>query len=170
MGKNKFTGIIIAIFFAFTSCTNNSVKELEQIGKQAFEILKNIGNSSKQEYISNFLSIEEARELAKNEDIIPMERSRNELTSTTKEKWEGRIEHGYNQIKEKGSKEGINWQKIEYLDFSYKTGKNDEDIEMCKGWMFFKYDEKSYRVKVFSIYNGKEYILGHIGRLHSAIE
>jgi hypothetical protein len=62
-----FKVILVAIVIDLTACSTNKIKEPEQIGKQVFEILRNLSTKSKTDYVKNFLSIEEIRELGKNE-------------------------------------------------------------------------------------------------------
>ena len=165
MKKINFKIVLVAMVFAFTACSTNNIKEPEQIGKQVFEILKSLSTKSKADYVSNFLSIEEVRELGKNEKVVTEEKTRNELTSMLKGQWVGRIEGYYNDIKEKGGEYGINWQEIEYLDFVYEI-ETDDGVKGCKGSLYFKYNDKPYKIKVTSIFNGKEYKLVKIRRLY----
>lgn len=158
MKKMNLKVLLVAIVFAFSACSTNSVREPEQIGKQVFEILKIISNSSKGNYISNFLSIEEIRELGKNEEVVKNVDTRNELTSMLKEKWISKIEKDYNRIKEKGGKSGINWNEIQYLDFVYEL-KDKDGIKGCEGELYFKFSDKSFKIEIESIFNGTEYRL-----------
>ena len=165
MKKMNFKVFFVAIIFALSACSTNNIKEPEQIGKQVFEILKNISNSSKANYIDNFLSIEEIRELGKDEEVVKDEDTRNEMTSMLKEKWIGRIEKDYNRIKEKGGKSGINWNNIEYLDFVYEL-KDKDGLKICEGELYFKFNDKSFKIETSSIFNGKEYRLVEIEDLY----
>ena len=130
--------LLVAIIFALSACSTNNVREPEQIGKQVFEILKNISSNSKDNYISNFLSIEEIRELGKNEEVVKDADTRNEMTSMLKEKWISQIEKDYNRIKEKGGKSGVNWNEIQYLDFVYEL-KDKDGMKVCEGELYFKF-------------------------------
>lgn len=164
MGKMNFKVLLIAIIFSLSACSTGSIKEPEQIGKQVFEILRNLSIKSKADYVGNFLSIEEIRELGKNETIVTEEKTRNEMTSMLKEDWVGRIEGYYKYIKEKGGKYGINWQEIEYLNFVYEI-ETDYGIKGCRGSLYFKYKDKPYEIEVSSIFNGTEYKLEKISSL-----
>ena len=113
----------------------------KQIGKQVFEMLRNLSTKSKADFVRNFLSIEEIRELGKNEPD-----------------WVGITEQYYKLIKEKGVELGINWQDIEYSDFVYKI-LTEGGFKGCLGSLYFKYKDKPYYIKVESIYTGTEYKL-----------
>jgi|SRR5690554_3669825 len=157
MKKMNLKVLLIAILFAFSACSTNSTREPEQIGKQVFEILKNISSNSKDNYISNFLSIEEIRELGKNEEVVKDADIRNEMTSMLKEEWISEIEKDYNSIKEKGGKSGINWNEIQYLDFVYEL--TEDGMKVCEGELYFKFNDKSFKIEITSIFNGTEYRL-----------
>jgi hypothetical protein len=165
MKKMNFKVLFVAIIFALSSCSTNSIKEPEQIGKQVFEILKDISSSSKENYIANFLSIEEIRELGKNEEVVKYEDTRNEMTSMLKEEWISKIEKDYNRIKEKGGKSGISWNEIQYLDFVYEL-KYKKGMKFCAGELYFKFNDKSFKIEVKSIFDGKKYRLVEIEDLY----
>lgn len=133
-------------------------KEPEQLGRIAFEILKNISTESRQEYLSHFASIEDIRELGRNEAITTDQKFRNKMTSITKEEWEKEMLKDYNQTKERAATLLINWQEIDYLDFVYEI-ENKEGIEALKGKLYFKSNNKSYNVEILTIWNGKEYLI-----------
>lgn len=165
MKKTILKLLIASTLMILSACTGNSIKEPEQIGKQVFEILRTLSTKSKADYVRNFLSIEEIRELGKNEKVVAEEKTRNEMTSMLKEDWVGRIEGYYNDIKEKGGEYGINWQDIEYLDFVYEI-ETDDGIKACNGSLYFKYKDKPYKIMVSSIYNGTEYKLVNFRSLY----
>ena len=156
MKSTKLFSLFLTITIALSSCSKKRLTEPEQIGKKVFEILKTISKNGKQDYIDNFLSIEEIRELGKNEEVVKEERIRNEFTSLLKEKWIGRITRDYNQIKEKGASSGIVWQDIEYLDFVYEII-DKGGIKGTEGELYFKYNEKTYKVDISAIWNGEAY-------------
>ena len=161
MKKMNFKVLFFAIIFTLSSCSTNSEKEPEQIGKQGFLMLKNISSSSKENYVANFLLIEEIRELGKNEEVIKDEDTRNELTSISKDKYFSKIEADYNSIKIEGLDYGINWNEIQYLDFIYNL-KTEIGIMGCEGELYFKFNDKSFKIDITSIFNGKEYRLVEI--------
>lgn len=165
MIKNVIKIALIILIIALASCSTKSIKEPEQLGKQVFEILKNISNENKENYISNFISIEEIRELGKNEKLVKDESTRNEMTSMLKEKWISQIEKEYNKIKEKAGEVGLNWNKIEYLDFVYEL-KERGGMKMCEGALYFKFNEKSFKIEAFAVWDGNEYKLAVVENLY----
>jgi len=156
--------LLFEILLFFSSCNNNDITEPEQIGKQVFKILKNLSVNSKAEYERNFLSIEKLVELKKNEHIVTEEKSNNKKNSKLKVERFNVIESNYNNIKERAAIYGINWKDIEYLDFVYNVEK-DNGLTKCRGKIFFKYDDKSFKIEVTSIYTGNEYKLVEIKNL-----
>ncbi len=157
---NLIKALFLTIVVVFSSCSgsNNSVKDPEMIGRQVFKILQNISDGTRQEYIDQYLSIEEIRELGKNPDIITDESTRNEMTSMLREKWIDGIKNEYNEIKEDGGEAAINWQEIEYLDFVFEITEED-GIQFCEGELYFKLNNRSFNIAITSLYNGKEYKL-----------
>lgn len=141
-----------------SSCVEEKKNEPEQIGRNTFEILKNISIKSKQQYIEHFPSVEDIRELAKNETLVTDQKTRNEMTSMPKEEWIELILKDYNQTKEKAATLGINWQEITYLDYVYEI-EEKKGLKGVKGKLYFKSNEKSYHIEVNSIWNGTEYMI-----------
>ncbi len=165
MKTTKLFTLFLLFTIALSSCSNGRLTEPEQIGKDVFEILKTISTSGKQDYIDNFLSIEEIRELGKNEEVVKEESTRNEMTLMLKEKWIDTITIDYNQIKEKGASSGIVWQDIKYLDFVYEI-KDKDGLKVAGGELYFKYNEETYKVEISAIWNGKEYRIIEIEDLY----
>ena len=151
--------VLFTTLLTLISCQPASIKEPEQIGRQVFKILKNIDDNSKEDYISNFLSIEEIQQLATNEKLVKDADTRNEMTSITKEEWNKRIEMDYNRIQIKSKEYGINWNNIEYLVFPNIPINEGELIKGCHGELFFKCKGKSFKVNVTSFWNSREYRL-----------
>ncbi len=141
-----------------------ATKEPEQIGRIVFDILKNLSTESKQEYAKHFASIEDIRKLGRNETVITDQKFRNKMTSLPKEEWEQAILKNYNRTKEKAASLGISWQEITYLDFVYEI-ETKESIKALEGKLYFKSNDKSYNIKVGSIWNGTEYLIFQIGDL-----
>lgn len=160
MMKSVLQSVLIATIIALTSsCTRSiSIKEPEQIGKKVFEILKNISIDSKEVFISKFISIDEIRELGTNEKVVKDEETRIQFTSISKEYWINMKESEYNMLKETALKSGVNLKNIEYLDFIYEL-KHESGVEVCKGELYFTFNDKMFRLKIDSLWNGKEYKL-----------
>lgn len=157
-----FNVVLISIVIAISSCSGGtSTSDPEKIGKEVFGIIKKISSDSKSDYIDNFFSIKDYRDLGKNKKVIRDEETRNEMTSMTKRRWEEQIENDYNRIKEKGATAGIKWDEIEYLDFIYEV-EDDDEGELCFGKLYFEFDNDSYSVESISIFDGKDYQLVEI--------
>jgi hypothetical protein len=146
------------IVFAFTDYSSHNIKDPEQIGNRVFNILKNINNSSKEDYINNFISIEEIGELLKNAENIKGTDTSNLMNSITKENIIRSLEKDYNRIKDKGSKLGISWNEIQYYHYFFKVEENDV-IKSCKGKLVFIINDRYFEIKITSIFIGTEYRL-----------
>lgn len=146
------------IAFAFTDYSSHNMKDPEQIGNQVFKILKNINSSSKNDYISNFISIEEIRELLKKEEVSKDTDTSNLMHSITKENIIRSLEKDYNRIIDKGRKLGIRWNEIQYLHF-FSESEEEAGIKVCEGDLYFKCNDTYFRIKIASIFNGTEHRL-----------
>ena len=156
MKTSKLFTSISLITIALSSCLNMNMTEPEQIGDHVFEILKSISTNGRKDYMDNFLSIREIRELGNNKEVVKKESTRNKMTSMPKDKWVDRITQDYNQIKEKGASSGMIWQEIEYLDFVYELEEKN-GLKGMEGELYFKYDEEIFKIEISAIWNGKEY-------------
>lgn len=157
--KNVMRVIMLIIAVNLISCdSTKKATEPEDIGMYAFELLKTLSQTTKSDYVNSFLTIEEIRELGKNEVVVTDPNTRNELTSMPKEEWVEDIEDDYNELKQDGGENGIKWAEIEYLDFVYEMD-NEGGIKVCEGELFFKYKEDSYSVDLAAIFDGTEYKL-----------
>lgn len=154
-----FTIVVTIIIINIFSCVSiKKQKEPEDIGLYAFNILKNLSQTIKSDYVNSFLTIEDIRELGRNEEIAISQDTRNDLTSIKKEEWNDDIESDFNELKQDAGEIGLKWTDIEYLDFVYEIEEED-GISICEGELFFKYNEISFSVDVTAVFNGEEYKL-----------
>ena len=135
----KKLNILILFLICLNSCTNK-IKEPKDIGKAVFEILKNdITSMSMEEYSSYLLSKDEIKSFGINS-----------------EEYENRISDNYNNFIEKSKRENIVWSNVQYLDFEYKI-KSGGPSEVIRGIVSYKYNDKTFKAKVFAIWTGEEY-------------
>lgn len=155
------TAIIFFFFISiFSGCKNkvdDAVKEPEQIGKHAFDILRNFSETTEKEFIEKFISLREYDDVVKNTPGVGATLLGNTL-SITEENWKNRIKNDYRTIKELGIEDNIKWKDIEYQKFDY-TEKTDGGLTFYGGKMFFNFNGKSYYVKVGSVLSKEEYKL-----------
>ena len=157
--------VLSIVLISFTSCVSTKyVKEPDAVGKNAFRILKNLRNMSKQEFVDKLLTIETLREAIKKEGNQFSEKVKNEISRMTKEDYNCRIVRDYNEIKEKAIEYGIIWDQIEYVDYIYKTrvknGVNESD-----GKLFFSHNAQTYSVSIATMNLGKGYSIIELERL-----
>jgi hypothetical protein len=167
MIKNNVMRVIMLII-AVNLISCDSIKkatEPEDIGMYAFELLKTLSQTSKSDYVNNFLTIEELRELAKNEEVVTDPYILNEFTSMLKQEWVEDIEDDYGDLKQDGGEYGIKWAEIEYLDFVYEMN-NEGGIKFCEGELFFEFKEDLYSVELAAIFDGTEYKLVELDYLY----
>lgn len=163
--KTRFKFLYILPLIFLTSFMGKKLKAPDQVGKHVFKILKSLDTQSKVNFASNFITITELKELAKNENVVMGEITRNELNAIQKKDWNARYEGYYNEIKRKNEKYEIKWKEIEYSDFVYKIKYND-GIKTCRGHLYFKYNGTPFKIRASSFFNGKEYKLVKIKSLY----
>ena len=154
---------------ALVSCNNLNfdakTTELskEEVGKYAYNILKNINNMSEEEFVTNFISKNEILDLGVkikvDEDII------NRIEQTTEDKWKQRAVKKMKRIRKKAIEYNINWENIEYLDVIFEEIEVD-GFPSVTGDLFFTYDENKYKTSVVAFQNGDKYQLGIIEGLN----
>ncbi|MCU4166684.1 hypothetical protein [Carboxylicivirga caseinilyticus] len=157
---NKITSlcvIVTLIAVNLVSCDSyKKMNEPEDVGMYAFKLLNSLSQTTKSDYVNSFLTIEELRELGKNEEVITDPEARNHITSIKKKEWVEDIENDYNKLKQDGGKNGIKWTNIEYLDFVYELNIEGGGT-VCEGELFFKYKDYSYSVDLTAVFDGNEY-------------
>ncbi len=180
--------IIVSII---TSCGKSEINKPEDIGKQVFEILKNINKTTKQDYVNNFVSPQIILNIYEGVDVDSLKKSFL-LNNGDEEMWDNKlkeellkisekqgqeIEDDYNRIKKRAGEYGINWEEVKYLDFTYEMGTEDyiynkhlynrKSPQMCKAQLFLKYEDKPFSVKVKSLLINGKYELYEIGGLYN---
>lgn len=149
----------------FMACGSTStIKEPDAIGTYAFKILKDIQTTSKEEFINKLLTIEALHEAIKKDENGFSERMKNEITRMTKEDYNSRIANDYNQIKEKAIEYGIVWNKIKYIDYTYKLKERNGD-KSTDGELYFSHNSQTYTVSVSTINIGEGYSIIELERL-----
>lgn len=106
--------------------------------------------------MTNFLHIEEVRELVHSKKLKITEEKKNVITSITKDKYYSGIKKQHSKIKKDVIINEIGLKKISYSDFVYET-KNEGGLTLCLGILYFKYNNKTYQIESTSIYTGKKY-------------
>jgi len=121
MIKNKIT-LLISIVFIFNSCMHEKVTVPDELGHKIFQMLNKITETSKEEFISNYMSIEEMHMLGKSDSVMKYRGANqfNYLLNKTEKEWIIERAKEYNDIKTTAAKNGIQWNEIEYLDLLMK--------------------------------------------------
>jgi hypothetical protein len=137
--KNLKVLFFLTLTFCLVSC-KQKIKEPKDIGKAVFDILqKDITSMSKEEYSEYLLSKDEVKSFGVNS-----------------EEYVNNISDNYNKFIEKSKRENIAWSKVQYLDFEYKI-KSGGPSEVIRGIVSYKYNDKTYKAKVFAIWIEEEY-------------
>jgi hypothetical protein len=157
--------ILPFIILSICSCSDPLLKEPEQVGEKVYQIAKRLNTQSKEEYIKFFLTVEEMRELGKNEELITEENIRNYLTSMSKDNWNQIVFKEYDHIISRGKEYKIDWAEIEYSDYTFKIDKED-GFKSSTGKLYFKDQENSYYLETVAIWNGIEYKIVEINGIY----
>jgi hypothetical protein len=161
--------ILAVVATAFFSSCNSGIKTPEEIGKKAFEILKNFEKSSKQDFVDNFMTIEEIHKLAEDEKEITDAEMKEEISSITQKGWNEQIEYQYEDLKEdiKYIKQNnkIILKDIEFVNYEYEI-ENEGGLNVCEGTLYFKYNDTTYEMDIVAVYNGKSYKFIKMYRLY----
>jgi hypothetical protein len=156
--RNLLRVITLIIAVNLISCdSQRKITEPEDLGMYAFKLLKTLSQTTKSDYLKSFISIEEIRELGKNEKIVTDPNRRNDLTSVKNEELLEEIETDYNMLKLDAATNGIKWEKIEYLDFIYEV--DEDDTFYIDGELFIKSDNKTYSISLYALFDGESYKL-----------
>lgn len=150
--------LLLLSVVSFLSCQNNGkISSPEDLGKRAFDVLKNIKEYSYEEYSSVLYSADSLVKIIMNEKEI----SELPLTNFQREKV---IQSGlsdinksrlksYNDLKLEGLKNNIEWKKIEFVDFivdeDYKAindSEGNEEILIGDAKLYFKSNNSTFVV------------------------
>ncbi|QHI34766.1 hypothetical protein IMCC3317_01100 [Kordia antarctica] len=165
MKKITILFVLCSFTTLFLACGSSStIKEPDAIGKYAFKILKDIQTTSKQEFLTKLLTIETLREAVKKEENGFSERAKNEITRMTKEDYNSRIERDYNQLKKQAIKYNIVWNKIKYIDYTFKIKEKNGD-KSTDGTLYFSHNSQTYVVSVSTVNIGEGYSIIELERL-----
>lgn len=159
--KTMISKIVLSLSVSvlLVSCgSGTSVSDPEEIGEQVMDIVNDFDDMSKEDFRDRFMSMDEIRELGKNETVVKDENGRNRLTKMNESDRTRDLDRGYDQIKENVARYDIDMAGAEYDDFAYEV-KTKRGIKTVRGELYFKSDGKRYRMRTTSIYDGSGYNL-----------
>ncbi|MFK5878663.1 MAG: hypothetical protein QM478_04100 [Flavobacteriaceae bacterium] len=155
MKTHRFS-LIIFILFSLVSCSPINLKNPDDVGKKAFKMLKNINNHTdghnhpRDQFIDGLISYYDLKIFGEKNNIKSII-SLNLLEFADGER------KGYNDIKYFGGENGIDWEEITYIDYVYESTTDPKGTPWLKGELFFKFDGKTYKARIGSIYTGERY-------------
>lgn len=150
----------------FIACQNaKGVTKADDMGKFAFEILKKLDHTSKDDYLKIILTIEEIKEFGENNADKIGERGKKQIDNLTAEDYNARMEGDFMRVKEEAEKYGIVWNEIEYSDYTYET-KEEDNMIGTRGNLLFKYNDTTYSIRVAALLIDDIYTLIRLDRLN----
>lgn len=166
MKKSSF--LLITLFIVtFSGYSQNSknVATADEVGKYAFNVLKNLENTSKEQFKNNLLTIEELKEYV-NKHSDSLEEFKEEMNKTDNASYQERVFKVYNEFKEKKKEFKIVWKDIEYSNFTYDE-REEVGLKGIRAKLFFKYKENEYVVRIAAIHIKNAYYPLIIRRLRA---
>lgn len=153
-----FLTALFATTFSAHCQTNKKVDTPEDVGKYAFNVLKNFDNISGEEFIDKLFTIEELKAyVEKHMDDTTESEVKDQINRLTVEGYNARIKEEYTVLKEKATKYSIKWNAIEYLAFEYKE-KSEQAFTGIRGKLLFTHKGSVYQVDVQAFKIDNKYI------------
>lgn len=158
----KTIGLFALAFIVLTACGPSSrVSEPEDVSDQVMDILEDLDDMSKEDFKEHFLTLDEMKDLAEDEEVITESELRKAIKKRKESDYNEDIEKGFSRIIERGSELGIKWSEIEFVDFEYEVEKRG-GMKACGGNVIFKSGGKKFSVRSMSVYDGSGYCLMQI--------
>ena len=164
MSKLKIFSLLVLTTY-LTACSSGKLTDQDQVSQHVFEILQDLGSSSKSEYMSHFITLEEVWELGKDERLIPEKAMRQRFATADRDEIEGELEADYEDLQRKAGEEGINWANIEYTSYIHDKA-SDGTIYIVEGMLSIKHEGTRYYIDVVTLWDGDEFKLCQIRNIY----
>lgn len=165
MKKLQLVLIVLMTSTFFIACQNSKgVSKPDDLGKYTFDILKGFDSATKDSYIKSIFTVEEIKAFGERNAETLTPEAKEDIDGLQKDEYDSRMGNDYNRIKEKASEIGISWDAIEYFDYKF-TEKDQDGLKGTRGTLLFKYDGKTYTVKVTGVLIEGIYKLVRVYRL-----
>lgn len=121
MLKLTTTLLLLFIIQLSTAQKNETVNEMK---KKAYEMTKDISKAENftytiyKEYMLNIIVLRKAGDAP---ELLMSDENRAIIKSVTRSRYDELLKEDYDAIKKAATSFNINWKKIEYVDFLYKT-------------------------------------------------
>jgi hypothetical protein len=154
--------ILIGVSLIFSSCSESHpkvVKEPEELGAYVFEILKELGELSDDEYRTKFISVEDIREICKNPEVRMDDETRMKLMFSPQEDIYPDMINHLDDIKSKGYQAYVKWDKLELLEHDWNPDNVWGNMEMIDGGILVKFRGKQFIVQYAAVNDNGVYKL-----------
>lgn len=150
--------LLIVMTLTLYSCDQKKTfTEPNDLGKEVFNLIKNVNSKSFEEYKKQVISYDEIKNLINDSSIPISESFRNELKSVSTEKYNEVILKDYNRTKSEGLDFNIDWSKIIYRDFIYEIQEVDGGKGLIGRTYFQSQNDKTFSIKCEAFFDGKGY-------------
>ncbi|MFK7747023.1 MAG: hypothetical protein AB8B65_01400 [Kordia sp.] len=163
----KLQIVLIALLTSslFISCQKSKgVTNADDMGRYAFDILKNLDNVTKYKYVETLFTVDEIKAFGKRNAETLDPKAKKDIDKIEKAEYNERMEKDYFRLKERAKKNNITWNAIEYGDYKFKE-RDEDGIKGARGKLTFKHGDKTYFVKVTSVHLDGVHRLIRISRL-----
>ena len=165
MKKLQFVLIALITATLFISCQNSKgVSKAEDMGKYAFDFLKNLDETTKDGYITTLFTIEEIKAFGERNAETLDPKAKEGIDRIEVQNHKERIGKDYNRLKERGKKHEISWDAIEYDSYDFEE-KDKDGIKFVRGKLSFKHKDENYILAISSVLIDGSYMLIRINGL-----
>lgn len=145
----KKSRLLLIVFFTITFSAHSqdfsNITSLEKMGKYAFNILKNLDKTSEKEFKNSLLSLAKIKMHVNKKQNYAKNETRDDINKIATETYNQKINEEYIALKEKGKEFNIEWNVIEYLDYTHSQ-KTKDGFTVVRGKLIFKHKENKYQV------------------------
>ncbi|MFK7747024.1 MAG: hypothetical protein AB8B65_01405 [Kordia sp.] len=168
----KLQIVLIALLTSslFISCQKTKgVSNADDMGRYAFDILKNLDNLSSDEFINTLCTAEEIKAFGKRNAETLDPKAKKGIDDIKKESHEERVGRDYDRLKKGAEKNKISWSAIEYDSYDFEE-RDQDGIKFVQGKLSIKHKDETYIVGInYALMEGT-YMLIRASRLNKKPE
>ncbi len=170
MKKLQLVLLVLISAAFFMSCENSKgVTNPDDMGKYAFDMLKEFDNATKNSYINSIFTIEEIKDFGERNAETLAPKAKEDIDRLEKHEYDDRMGRDYNRTKDRAKEAGISWNAIEYAGYEFKE-LDEEGLKGIRGTLSFTHNDKTYTTKIVGVLIEGTYKLVRIYSLNTADE
>ncbi|EDP96162.1 hypothetical protein U8527_14725 [Kordia algicida OT-1] len=162
MKKISFLLIAFILWFSFSACESPKNIPQKYVGKHVFDILTTLDTLDKEAFRTHFITLDEIKNVL--EEVAVSDEFRDKASTMDVDTYNKDIDRIYHDITQEAIDNYVHLSQIEYLDYEYKATQNNSMIGYT-GTLYFKANNQTYRIKVYSMEFDDAFGLLGLGRL-----